>query len=291
MLPCRRFAFGCPRGLRMAPGGPKRAPWRPRGQPKAKRGSSQRRFFTKEAQIRASERIPTHTAELSASPLTRAAGVAPVMELAAAPLAAWSDGGARSVQGDKHNDRLAQTVCSSCMDVCERTICYKLFRPTTKGADRWYFMCRRCENLRHRISRLLHRADSVISVAWPMVHPTKRDAVYKDAKDMYGEALEARIAAAIEHDIEGIMAKLTGAMDIAKRRGEAGLPIKVTRLWRWLEMENSFMGESSECSLSPERAADLLYMRVTMRNRFIEHPRSCRRPSRSRSRKRHGAKI
>ena len=225
-----------------------------------------------------------------ASLLTRAAGVAPVMELAAAPVAAWSGGGARSVQGDKHNDRPAQTVCSSCMDVCERTSCYKLFRPTTPFHGRWYFMCRRCENLRHRISRLLHRADSVISVAWPMVHPTKRDAVYKDAKDMYGEALEARIAAAVEHDIEGIMAKLTGMMDMAKRRGEAALPVKVRRLWRWLEMEN-FMGESSECPLSPERAADLLLMRVTWWNCSIEHPRSCRRPSRSRSRKRHGAKI
>ena len=225
-----------------------------------------------------------------ASPLTRAAGVAPVMELAAAPVAAWSGGGARSVQGDKHNDRLAQTVCSSCMDPCEQTSCYKVFR-ATQGADRMYFRCTRCKNLRHRISRLLRRADSVISVAWPMVHPTKRDAVYKDAKDMYGEALEARIAAAVEHDIEGIMAKLTGMMDMAKRRGEAALPVKVRRLWRWLEMENYFMGESSECPLSPERAADLLLMRVTWWNCSIEHPRSCRRPSRSRSRKRHGAKI
>ena len=223
-----------------------------------------------------------------ASPLTRAAGVAPVMELAVVPVAAWSGGGALSVQGDKHDDRL----CSSCMDPNEQTSCYKLVRAIKAGgADRRYFRCTRCRNLRHRISRLFRRADSVFAVTWPMVHPTKRDALYKDAKDMYGEALEARIAAAIEHDIEGIMAKLTGAMDIAKRRGEAGLPVKVTRLWRWLEMENSFMGESSECSLSPEMAADLLYMRVTMRNRFIEHPRSCRRPSRSQSRKRHGAKI
>ena len=166
------------------------------------------------------------------------------------------------------------------MDPCERN-----------AVDRLLVRCTRCTNLRHRISRLLHRADSVISVAWPMVHPTKRDAVYKDAKDMYGEALEARIAAAVEHDIEGIMAKLTGMMDMAKRRGEAALPVKVRRLWRWLEMENYFMGESSECPLSPERAADLLLMRVTWWNCSIEHPRSCRRPSRSRSRKRHGAKI
>ena len=121
-----------------------------------------------------------------------------------------------------------------------------------------------------------------------MVHSTKRDALYKDAKDMYGQALEARIAAVIDQDLEGIVAKLTGMMDIAKRRGEAALPVKLKRLWRWLEMEN-FMDTSPECPMSPERAADLLHLRVNLRDSLIEYRRSCRRPSRSRSRKRHGA--
>ena len=203
------------------------------------------------------------------------------MELAVVPVAAWSGGGALSVQGDKHDDRL----CSSCMDPNEQTSCYKLVRAIKAGgADRRYFRCTRCRNLRHRISKLLSRADEVIAVTWPMVHRTKRDALYKDAKDMYGQALEERIAAVIEQDLEGIVAKLTGVMDIAKRRGEAALPVKLKRLWNWLEMEN-FMDTSPECPLSPEGAADFLHLRVNLRN----YHRSCRRPSRSRSRKRHGA--
>ena len=207
------------------------------------------------------------------------------MELAAATVAAWSGGGARSVQGDKHSDRLAQTVCECCKEPCGQTSCYKLTR-ATKGADRMYFRCAGCKNLKHRISRVLRRADEVLSVAWAAVHQTKRIALYKDAKDMYGDDLEARIAATIEDDLEMIMAKLlTGITE--------GLSVKMNRLWRWLEVEQLLVenssGEGPISPLSPEKAADLLFTRVNMRDRFIENSRSRRRPSRSQTRKRHGA--